>query len=124
MRPSEKYLLLKELSAMLLYGVEIWHEHFPNPVTLTTHIFDRLRKEDNGEFKVYLRPMSSMTAEEKKVLKNYIAAEEKASTSGLYKLMNAKRNTINFLYSKHLDFCGLIKIGLALKAPEGMYPIK
>lgn len=81
----------------------------------------------------YLRPMSSMTEDEKIELKEYLDAEE-VDCNGFgyieggtledyvsrisYSLCNY---VINWLKSKHFDYRGLIPMGLALPAPEGMY---
>lgn len=64
--------------------------------------------------KVYLRPMSSMTEEERE--------EERK----LWNIVTTTRNDLHYLYtdfllSHHLDYRGLIKKGLALEAPEEMY---
>ena len=71
--------------------------------------------------KPYLRPMSSMTEEEKIKLTSYLAAERIASQNGINEVLRAQRNTTNFIYSLHLDLLGLIEKGLALEAPEYMY---
>lgn len=67
--------------------------------------------------KPYLRPMSSMTEEEKEELRNsnmVIAI----STSG-----DVGTTVIGFdwLNAHHFDYRGLIEMGLALESPEGMY---
>ena len=60
----------------------------------------------------YLRPMSNMTEEEKKVYKEIsvcLCGEIVAKTM------------IDWLNEHHFDYRGLIEKGLALEAPEGMY---
>ena len=139
MTQEEKDLLLKDLSARLRYGVKckidkfevifdlrgldnddsaelrqsviVWKEHYPSSVISYPLI----------DCKPYLRPMSSMTEEEKKMLENYISTETIVSRGGLYDVLRAQRHTTNYLYSRHLDVLGLIEEGLALEAPEGMY---
>ena len=78
--------------------------------------FNRIIKERKAllEFKPYLRPMSSMTEEERE--------EERK----LWDIITKTRNDLHYLYtdfllSHHLDFRGLIPMGLALEATEGMY---
>jgi hypothetical protein len=60
------------------------------------------------EIKPYLRPMSSMTEEERNELSHYD---------------NSVQRT-DFFYSHHIDCRFMIEKGLALEAPEGMYNIK
>lgn len=84
-------------------------------------------------FKPYLRPMSSMTEEEKIELKEYLEAEE-VDCDGFgyieggtledyisrtpYSLCNY---VIDWLNAHHFDYRGLIEKGLALEAPKEMY---
>ena len=58
------------------------------------------------EVKPYLRPMSSMTEEE---------------ASGLTHLIRESWEFYDYLNAHHFDYRGLITMGLALEAPEGMY---
>ena len=73
-----------------------------------------IAKEIDGEncsacgFVPYLRPMSSMTEEEKDEY-------SKAIESLLW------TNELDFFNKYHFDYRGLIPKGLALEAPEGMY---
>ena len=65
--------------------------------------------------KPYLRPMSSMTLEERfeyNGLINYVADFS-------FELMSWK--VYDWLNKHHFDYRGLIEKGLALEAPEGMY---
>jgi len=57
----------------------------------------------------YLRPMSSMTEEEKEEFISF------NGTDGCY------IKTMDFCHKHHLDNRGLIPMGLAIEAPEGMY---
>lgn len=64
--------------------------------------------------KPFLRPMSSMTK------------EEKEEENKLWNIITTTRNDLHYLYtdfllSHHLDFRGLIPMGLAIEATEGMY---
>ena len=141
MTQEEKQILLKDISARLPYKVKcritkkgVVRELKPmdngismpvNQVcditlkkTLNTDIINDF-DNDNIVLKPYLRPMSSMTEEEKKTynelsndVKNYydVKAESQACS-----------NLVNWLNSHHFDYRGLIPKGLALEAPEGMY---
>lgn len=80
------------------------------------------------EFKPYLRPMSSMTEEERDEL--YTVMDwygETDETGNVYTKGQEKvyRETFyeytDWLNVHHFDYRGLIEKGLALKAPEGMY---
>ena len=119
MKQEEKSLLLKDLSARLLYGVMIEVQHKLGKLT-------SIDIDDNDEViiyssdcdedakieycKPYLRPMSSMT-EEEEVFYNikypFIKNHEK----------------VDWLNRKMFDYRGLIPKGLALEAPEGMYKL-
>lgn len=121
MTQEEKNLLLKDLFARLPYNV----------IVHRTYIWGGELKEDDGELEVfdmdsflnesveklnkqgctikpYLRPLFSMTEEEKKELSNYD---------------NAVQRT-DFFYSHHIDCRFMVEKGLALKAPKGMYDLK
>ena len=60
-----------------------------------------------GEVLPYLRPLSSMTEEERKELSNY---------------ENSVQRT-DFFYNHHIDCRFMIEKGLAIEAPEGMYKL-
>ncbi len=66
------------------------------------------------ECKPYLRPMSSMTEEEKKKVYYFVES---------HKFGNCSRSGAisDYLNSIHIDYRNLIEKGLALEAPEGMY---
>jgi len=68
--------------------------------------------------KPYLRPMSSMTEKEHSDYEYYC----KMLSTNPYGGFNER--LINYLNSHYLDFRGLIIMGLAIIAPEGMYNIK
>jgi hypothetical protein len=59
-------------------------------------------------WKPYLRPMSSMTEEE----------DEEYRKRNLY---GFHWDFVDWCNSKHFDYRGLIKLGLALESPEVMY---
>lgn len=146
MTQEEKELLLKDLCARLPYGVNVsykdskgkfcratveavghpaincnihdnsYHDDlsvlpfdkdyiYENPKTAETYVC-------TDEVQIFLRPMSSMTKDEKSYmeeLSDFKCTPDKASQK------------IDFYNSHHIDYRGLISIGLALEAPEGMY---
>ena len=131
MTQEEKQLLLKDLSARLPYGVIIQYKDF-KPVKM----YSINELTFNGTYslelaKPYLRPMSSMTEEEKEYLKREFGIVDidgevvdfgefpsKSVSMSLHKLSSFYK----WLDSHYLDYHGLIEKGLALPAPEGMYP--
>lgn len=139
MTQEEKQLLLKDLCARLPYGV-ICHYNCVIPIegrelrkanckdvlrgvvpTPDKHIgfmvgLDKVNALE-GDIKPYLRPMSSMTEEEKTEYATIIVKEaEQAVESFTFGI-----DGIDWLNAHHFDYRGLIEKGLALEAPEGMY---
>ena len=119
MTQEEKQLLLIDLCGRLPYGIIVEVEYYDASLK-DTHIFENIvltiRNIDKllvywVSAKPYLRPMSSMTKEEK---------EE------LFQLMGGGTDVkrIDFYISHYFDYRGLIEKGLALEAPEGMYNVK
>lgn len=157
MKQEHKSLLLQDLSARLPYGVKVAIEISKDKYT---RVYD-LREIDNDttselrqrvtiwnygvyssvisypliECRPYLRPMSSMTEDEKIDLKlcypgglgsQWLDAEkgtieifECSSTITLY--LNDSQRIIDWLNKKMFDYRGLIEKGLALEAPKDMY---
>lgn len=139
MTQKNKELLLKDLCARLLYGVIVRYSYYFQgkkkyaDATLLgftnqgAHaivsgsfgdidvMIDSVLKSSNQELKPYLRPMSSMTEEERK---EYYKLYDIALADGKLHIVN------DYLNSIYLDYRGLIEKGLALEAPEGMYNIK
>ena len=113
MNKEDKELLLKDLCARLPYGVKV-------KTTYLSFAEDKLETKDINlnyynagyldnhliEIKPYLRPMSNMTEEEEKLWQT--------RESGFGK-------DVDFLNARHFDYRGLIPMGLALEATEGMY---
>lgn len=125
MTEQEKELLLKDLCARLPYGVKVGVYMYTTKNYFTTIL--RSINPTDGTFQVgsvhyddlsrcnpYLRPMSSMTEEEKKKVHYFVES---------HKLGNCSRSGAisDYLNSIHVDYRGLIEKGLALEAPEGMY---
>lgn len=81
------------------------------------------------EIKPYLRPLSSMTKEEYQELLDLTGFDTTQITEGIL-WFNQGLNIyvkddvtvlIDWLIAKHFDYRGLIPMGLALPATEGMY---
>ena len=129
MTQEDKQLLLANLSARLPYGVKIriiHHEikgadpEYVDDVFSTTYYNMIDYDDDNYEFLPYLRPISSMTEEEKKEYDNlyYNAPQFK---DGWRDAKYLEGLHIDWLNKHHFDYHRLIEKGLALEAPEGMY---
>lgn len=138
MTQEDKQLLLSDLCPRLPYGVyvrineihcldknEAITEGFiggyckPNMCQdySLDEIYEFLDEEDG--VKLYLRPMSSMTEEEKEEYNGLLFricdfTQDASSPTPVIELTT-------FFYSHHFDCCGLIEKGLALEAPKDMY---
>ena len=130
MTQEEKQLLLKDLCARIPnhVKVELHGEictclgYFDDFVMLTSNT--PLGQQTNvANVKPYLRPMSSMTEEEKIELCTiaYAPDEMKTIEEKLYVIKINAKNAADFYNEHHFDYRGLIPMGLALEAPEGMY---
>ena len=122
-------LLLKDLSARLPYGVKCEIDDIDEPLELESIKF----KGDyfifgNGvyeryitEIKPYLRPMSSMTEEERNEYFDFRSQELQRVAFAEVGREEAISEVMDWLLSHHFDIRGLIEKGLALEAPTGMY---
>lgn len=136
MTQEEKQLLLKDLSARLPYIPIVQISLFRNDgrktdIDLDPHVSENIWELiDKYHALPYLRPMSSMTDEEKNELKqisdDYLNEWENAKTSLEKWKLDAKVNYKNAMFynSNHLDWNDLTSKGLALQAPEGMYKME
>lgn len=131
MTSEEIRLVLIDLCARLPYGIKVsvrdWD--YPAVVQAVYSNLDILVKDMYcysllGECSIYLRPMSSMTEEEKT---QYRKTQDKISIQWDdygqcigYVYANTIK-TYDWLNANHFDYRGLIPMGLALEAPEGMY---
>ena len=125
MTQEEKSILLKDLCARLPYGVKGIITYDESNTIFTIEGIDNnvLHLSDVEEcyvedFKPYLRPMSSMTEEEKKYI---ISLKYQPSAFEYMNIIICSQEVIKWLNANHFDYRGLIEKGLALKAPEGMY---
>ena len=135
MTQEDKNILLKDLCARLPYGVEasvrgsdeecisfevlgikedlIWVR---NKMLLVDHF------ETIEVIKPYLRPMSSMTEDEKKEIYKFYHTDGHGFPDAIDELMVS--NYVDYCNAHHFDYRGLIPMGLALPAKEGMYKEK
>lgn len=157
MLQEDKELLLKDLSARLLYGVkaqvrinvkysdahkpnsetcigDIWGITTNKPYTAWVYSFITIypcASEQNmcsiSDCKPYLRPLSSMTEEERKYIEDKCAFTTMGPIGdnfGLVMPVIATEWLTDFYNSHHLDWRGLIEKELALEAPKDMYNIQ
>ena len=136
---EEKQLLLKDLCSRLPYGVKAevmgWDEEKEEevfvPVTVYSVNTDGYVYFADNDYditycsidacRLYLRPMSSMTEEERLVY------EQRFHDVGRsIDVIDADDivSHIDWLLSHHFDFRGLIHLGLALEAPVDMYKME
>ena len=139
MTQEEKQLLLADLSARLPYGVKV---NFRSNIEVLceVHIYQSVQTvvgesgilydADMPNVKPYLRPMSTMTEEEKMQLKEEHLKDARLFAEALTKAAegdNSMRGKViphfaaDWCYKNHFDFRGLIPMGLALEAPSDMY---
>ena len=122
MKPEDKQLVLKDLCARLPYGVHIWSndkkhlklwgiEQDDNDVYWVNGLYEV------DEVKPYLRPMSSMTEEEKQEYDHRLECM-------FYDTMYDDAFAIDWLNAHHFDYRGLIKKGLAIAVTEDNNPYK
>lgn len=132
MTQEDKHLLFKDLCGRFPYGVMMKvtpEDGGPGGVEsydikLNIELLDAF-SDFADAFKPYLRPMSSMTDEEKEDFGVCIHIQPKryrgytVNCSHYYTV-----SEIDWLNEHHFDYRGLIEKGLALEAPEGMYKIE
>ena len=119
MTQEEKQLMIQDLCARLPYGVKVEDRNGTHALSIgNTEFTDLFGGKYN--IKPYLRPMSSMTDEEKEELKeisnDYLDEWENAKTPIERLKLDAKVSYKRavFYNSHHLDWNGLIEKNLAL----------
>ena len=116
MTQEQQSLLLKDLCARLPYGITIYritdtsiHRFQYSDITENIDQFSHfLEYSEIDNIRPYLRSMSSMTENEKR---EYFDVTQVSNHCA----------AIDWLNAHHFDYRGLIPMGLALEAPEGMY---
>jgi hypothetical protein len=127
MTQEERDLLFKDLCARLPYGVKCdINDNKPYTLSSISNDYDgtliRFKEQKNGfnmevylsEVKPYLFPLSSMTEEQKQELKGLIMQNAFSN--------NTTFTQQDFFCKYHLDYRGLIQLGLAIDATnENIY---
>lgn len=126
MTQEDKELLLKDLCARIPYGVICSDSrHGDSRITEINIMDETVYCIDFDEYseinytKPYLRPMLSMTDEEFKELSEI--DNKRIIFSARHLTWHIDGEVIDFFNRKMLDWRGLISMGLALEAHEGMY---
>ena len=147
MEKTDRELLIKEISSRLPYGIKVqvfgWDEEKGEvavPLKVYSINTDGYISLEYNHYDVesvyiedcllYLRPMSSMTEEERKEI-GILIREKRPNPYGIINnegvdnlLLSVSVTStvlIDWLNAHHFDYRGLIPKGLALEAPEGMY---
>lgn len=147
MTQEEKQLLIKDLCARVPYKskvkvLHVWNEEkeieedivdtvhcvLPEGYINTETIDSDIPLNDNVI--LYLRPLSSITEEEKNELRQEHVKDEKLYAECLTKAANGDNSmrgkviphfAADWCNKNHFDYRGLIPMGLALEAPSDMY---
>jgi hypothetical protein len=123
MTTEQKQLLIKDLCARLPDGVicNLYDVEDANKKFRLKELSNLIISAVNSEcIKPYLRPMSDLVGKELDECRSTC----KYRQVGQSVLDCATPETIDYLIAHHFDYRGLIPMGLALEAPEGMYEIQ
>ena len=148
MTQEEKQLLLKDICARIPYGLFCQAEDGKGKLisvecstgedlVYVDFGYPEAKEYDLNEgdsIKPYLRPMSSMTEEEKKEYESFFSTGEYSCGGSLYGTeyeyiadspddISQSICLFDWLDVHHFDYRGLIEKGLALEAPEDMYKL-
>lgn len=114
MKQELQELLLKDLCARLPYEVKVQYKDDIFTIDYISGIYKEIKLDtpdrytiDISEVKPYLRPMSSMTEEEKLMYEGLMIGTDNIS----YML-----DVIDWINKNHFDYRGLINKGLAIDA--------
>jgi hypothetical protein len=129
---DKELLLLKDLCTRLPYGVKCHFKYGSADGDVTLDCIDngvarfeygwygRVHVSIDADYiKPYLRPMSSMTEEEINEFHKLRFIHVDYGSEPLQCVLSV--NEIDWLNAHHFDYRGLIPMGLALEAPEGIY---
>lgn len=137
MKQEDKELLLRYFSIALPYGLKMQNLQEDCPVELcginwdsekiryytykdpsfTVILYRDLTIQEKLQFKPYLRPLVSMTEEERKIFAKLLFSDLPGVNEDFYK-------SIDYLNSIHVDYRGFIEKGLAIEVTEENNPYK
>lgn len=125
MTQEDRYLLLKDLSGRLTTDVKVVIIDNPTKILYLNGGMLDLMSEGKVKYKPFLRPMSSMTDEEKEDFGVCIHIQPKryrgytVNCSHYYTV-----SEIDWLNEHHFDYRGLIEKGLAIAVTDENNPYK
>lgn len=134
MNQEDRQLLLKDLCARLPYGVVVETQlvgmpkaKYPVLKVLQSHMLcDFMQSIENVIHKPYLRPLSSMTEEEKKKFDDFCVIDEFVfmgdTEIGHKNQAIIMSDGIDYLNSIHVDYRGLIPKCLAIEVTKENNP--
>lgn len=116
MKQEERKLLLTDLCGRIPYNTKVLFVYSDGTSETSEMGLGGLHdiRVGDAEGKPFLRPMSSMSKVEKQ---DYAYITER----WMYDAEHTISESIDWLNERHFDHRGLIGMGLALEAPEGMY---
>ena len=140
MTQENKELLLRDLCARLPYGVKTTYKDIIMEIFVVSTFLDNMccLKWDShkgyynqthahiGQFKPYLRPMSSMTEEERKEYTSLCNRQDIDTPTWSKIIWHDTYKSIDWLNKKMfayrtIDGKDMFELGIAIEAPEGMY---
>ena len=122
MTQEQKDILLKDLCARLPYGVKVEYENEIFDVEYVCPMYEEVKLDipetwtiDVSEVKPYLFPLSSMTEEQKKEYDSIIYHNVELHWEKYYDVIDVDwyEELHDFYNKNHLDYRGLIPMGLA-----------
>ena len=132
MTQNEKELLLKDLCARVPYGVKYMRYSWDYDTDQELPVIETLECADKDgyinhrrvytvdDIKPYLFPLSSMTEEqiqEYTYIVNYISSDDTENwVEGEFIYVEQFTQLMHFYHMNHLDYMGLIPMGLAIDA--------
>lgn len=127
MTQEETELLFQDLCARLPYGIKVTFAGYSgrDDCTLNSQHLNSTYAIEYLGLKPYLRPLSSMTEDERKEF-DKLCETDGDSWMGNHRVSFPKRlriinKCVDWLNRNMFDYRGLILKGLANEAPEGMY---
>ena len=121
MEQKHRDILLQDLCGRLPHGVKVQDRNGTHELTVgNTELADLIHDGRWLNIKPYLRPLSEMTDSERNTLRSI---DDFLQIAVNYNIVDGGYKVFDYLNSIHVDYRGLIPMGLALKAPEGMYKV-
>ena len=120
MAQEDRELLINDLCARLPFGVKVLYDTQIFEVQYIEPMYEEIKLLDNenytlsiDEVKPYLFPLSSMTEEQTEELIKLINTGQNDNNEFMRSLCR-----IDFYHKHHLDYRGLIPMGLAIDATD------